>query len=218
MSDGKPGESVPDLELSETQRAAIARLAKDEVTIKPPLKLARGAHLVNDDIERGAAADDPEVFWAERSELIEWIEPFHTVRRFELPHHEWFLGGKLNATANCIDRHVHCDRRNKAALIWVGEDGEEHHLHLQPPLPRGEPLRQRPAAPRCGQGRPGHHLHAARPRGDHHDARLRAHRRHPLGRFRRHGHPGAALAHRRLGRQGHRLLPTTPSGAARRSR
>jgi len=125
MSEAPAGGSAPDLELSETQRAAIARLAKDEVTIKPPLKLARGAHLVNDDIERGAAADDPEVFWAERSELIDWIEPFHTVRRFDLPHHEWFIGGKLNATANCIDRHVHSDRRNKAALIWVGEDGEE---------------------------------------------------------------------------------------------
>ena len=67
MSDAVAGDSAPDLELSETQRAAIARLAKDEVVIKPPLKLARGAHLVNDDIERSAAADDPEVFWAERS-------------------------------------------------------------------------------------------------------------------------------------------------------
>ena len=126
MSDARPASAAPDLELSETQRAAIARLAKDEAVIKPPLKLARGAHLVNDDIERAAAADDPEGFWAERSELIDWIEPFHTVRRFEPPHHEWFLGGKLNATVNCIDRHVHGDRRNKAALIWVGEDGEEH--------------------------------------------------------------------------------------------
>ena len=42
------------------------------------------------------------------------------------PDHAWFLGGKLNATANCLDRHVHGDRRNKAALIWIGEDGEEH--------------------------------------------------------------------------------------------
>ncbi len=78
------------------------------------------------------------------------------------------------------------------------------HLHLQPSLPRGEPLRQRAAAARRHQGRPGHHLHAARPRRDRHHARLRAHRRHPLGGLRRHGHAGAALAHRRLGRQGHR--------------
>ncbi len=72
-----------------------------------------------------AAADFPEVFSAERSELIDCIEPFDTVRRFDTPHHERFLGGKLIATANCIDRLVHSDRRNKTALIWVGEDGEK---------------------------------------------------------------------------------------------
>ena len=67
MSDAVAGDSAPDLELSETQRAAIARLAKDEVVIKPPLKLARGAHLVNDDIERSAQKTSGSSAAAERS-------------------------------------------------------------------------------------------------------------------------------------------------------
>ena len=122
-----------------------------------------------------------------------------------------------NATVNCIDRHVHSDRRNKAALIWVGEDGDEH-AYTYNRLYR-EVNRFANALKRLGVGKGdrGDRLHAARARGHHHHARLRAHRRHPLGGLRRHGHAGPAFAHRRLGRQGRRLPATSPSGAARRS-
>ncbi|QQR73031.1 MAG: acetate--CoA ligase [Holophagales bacterium] len=126
MAEDPSQEPVPDLQLSETQQAAIAKLANDEIVIKPPIRLAREAYLANDEIERAAALADPDVFWAERARAIEWMEPFHTVCQFDPPHHQWFLGGKLNATVNCLDRHVYSDRRNKAALLWVGEDGEEH--------------------------------------------------------------------------------------------
>jgi acetyl-CoA synthetase len=115
-----------ELALSESQQAAIEKLARDEVVIPPPVWLARQAYLANDVIERAEAELDPAGFWAERARLVDWIEPWHTVLRFDPPRHEWFLGGKLNAAANCLDRHVHSDRRNKAALIWLGEDGEEH--------------------------------------------------------------------------------------------
>ena len=64
-------------------------------------------------------------FWREQANLVDWIEPFTEVSRIALPDHAWFLGGKLNACVNCIDRHVHTTRRLKAALIWVGEDGDE---------------------------------------------------------------------------------------------
>ena len=47
------------------------------------------------------------------------------MRRFEPPTHAWFEGGRLNATVSCVDRHAKGARRTKAALIWVGEDGEE---------------------------------------------------------------------------------------------
>jgi acetyl-CoA synthetase len=116
----------PGLELSESQQAAIQKLTKDDVVIRPPIWLARDAALRNDAVERAHAEMDPEGFWAEKAQGIDWIEPYKEVLRFEPPRHEWFLGGKLNACYNCLDRHVHGDRRNKAALLWVGEDGEEH--------------------------------------------------------------------------------------------
>ncbi|MCX5745660.1 MAG: acetate--CoA ligase [Proteobacteria bacterium] len=106
-------------------QAAIDALARDEAIIAAPLWLARQAYLPNDEIERRQAAADPDAFWAERARLIDWIQPFEQVSRFDLPRHEWFVGGKLNASVNCIDRHVMTERRLKAALIWVGENGDE---------------------------------------------------------------------------------------------
>ncbi|HEX9052204.1 MAG TPA: acetate--CoA ligase [Anaeromyxobacter sp.] len=117
-------EKLPDL--TEAQRAAITALSNDERHIQAPVWLAQQAHVANDAIERQHAAQDPEGFWREKAKLVDWMEPFEQVSRFDLPKHEWFVGGKLNATVSCIDRHTHGDKRLKAALIWVGEDGEEH--------------------------------------------------------------------------------------------
>lgn len=124
--DGSDGAKAAGVELSESQQAAIQRLAKDENVIVPPIWLARQAVLANDAVERAHAEMDPSGFWAEKARAVDWMEPFDEVCRLDLPRHEWFVGGKLNAAVNCIDRHVYGDRRNKAALLWVGEDGEEH--------------------------------------------------------------------------------------------
>lgn len=113
------------LEISSAQRDTIDALAKDARVFPPPLALARSAYLPNDAVERAEAAADPDAFWAERARLVEWIEPWQEVCRFEPPNHAWFVGGKLNATASCIDRNVHSDRRNRAAIVWIGEDGDE---------------------------------------------------------------------------------------------
>ncbi|HET8540435.1 MAG TPA: acetyl-coenzyme A synthetase N-terminal domain-containing protein, partial [Anaeromyxobacter sp.] len=117
-------EKLPDL--TEAQRDAIRALSKDERLIQAPVWLAQQAHIPNDAIERQHAGEDPEGFWREKAKLVDWMRPFEQVYRFDLPKHEWFVGGKLNATLNCIDRHTLGDKRLKAALIWVGEDGEEH--------------------------------------------------------------------------------------------
>ncbi len=112
--------------LTNSQQASIRALLHDEAPIAPPVWLARQAAVPNDAVEREHARQDPEGFWAERARALDWFEPWTEVLRFDPPDHQWFLGGKLNVTVNVIDRHARSERRNKAAVIWIGEDGEEH--------------------------------------------------------------------------------------------
>ena len=74
------------------------------------------------------AAADPEAFWESFAHELEWIEPWRKVLEWEPPSAKWFVGGKINASVNCIDRHVRTARRNKAALIWEGEPGDRRTL------------------------------------------------------------------------------------------
>ena len=70
------------------------------------------------------ALENPETYWAERSEeLLTWFEKWHTVMNCDMKtaHFEWFLGGKLNASYNCLDRHVENGAGDRTALIWQGE-------------------------------------------------------------------------------------------------
>ncbi len=71
------------------------------------------------------AAADPEGFWAAWATQLDWFEPFDEVLDWQPPYAKWFAGGKLNASFNCLDRHVRTWRRNKAALVWEGEPGDE---------------------------------------------------------------------------------------------
>ena len=71
------------------------------------------------------AVENPEVFWGDIAKELEWFEPWKKVLKWEHPWASWFVGAKCNITYNCLDRHVKTWRRNKAAIIWVGEDGSE---------------------------------------------------------------------------------------------
>ena len=114
-----------ELGLMGAQKATLEALrAGTEGTLQPPAWLAEETS-IDFEAECALAAGDPAVFWARKAKLIEWATPWQEVRHFDPPHHAWFRGGTLNATVSCLDRHVHSDRRNTAALIWVGEDGEE---------------------------------------------------------------------------------------------
>ena len=74
------------------------------------------------------AARDPEKFWANLAGELEWSRPWTTVLDWQPPHAKWFVGGQLNASVNCLDRHVRGPRRNKAAIIWEGEPGDRRTL------------------------------------------------------------------------------------------
>ena len=76
---------------------------------------------------------DPEAFWAEVAEQIDWDKKWDKVlvEDFKEGKHEWFVGGKLNVTYNCVDRHLKTWRKNKAALIWEGDIGDSRSLTYQ---------------------------------------------------------------------------------------
>jgi acetyl-CoA synthetase len=74
------------------------------------------------------AAADPEAFWAAFATELDWSAPWTRVLDWQPPHAKWFVGGKINASANCLDRHLGTSRRNKAALIWEGEPGDRRTL------------------------------------------------------------------------------------------
>ena len=71
-----------------------------------------------------SASADRIAFWESWAEKLDWFERWHTVLEWEPPHAKWFVGGKLNVSHNCLDRHLDGPRRNKAALIWEGEPGD----------------------------------------------------------------------------------------------
>ena len=70
------------------------------------------------------AAADPEAFWAEQAHDIHWFKKWDKVLEWNEPFAKWFVGGKLNISYNCLDRHLDSWRKNKAAIIWEGETGE----------------------------------------------------------------------------------------------
>ncbi len=76
---------------------------------------------------RQQAAADPIAFWdAQARELVDWYEPYEqTLDVSEKPFYKWFTGGKINIVHNALDRHIKSWRKNKLALIWEGEDGEQ---------------------------------------------------------------------------------------------
>ncbi|MDP4199549.1 MAG: acetate--CoA ligase [Bacteroidota bacterium] len=68
-----------------------------------------------------ASIKDPEKFFAKQAEELTWFKKWRKVLEWRAPNAKWFVGGKLNASYNCIDRHLTTPRKNKAALIWEGE-------------------------------------------------------------------------------------------------
>jgi acetyl-CoA synthetase len=74
------------------------------------------------------AARDPEAFWAGFARELEWSTPWTRVLDWNPPHAKWFVDGKINASVNCLDRHLRSARRNKAAIIWEGEPGDRRTL------------------------------------------------------------------------------------------
>jgi acetyl-CoA synthetase len=89
----------------------------------------------SDEFRRKANETDPkiydqdlEAFWEARAKELDWYSPWSKVLDWTPPHAKWFVGGKINVSVNCLDRHIPTARRNKAAFIWEGEPGDRRTL------------------------------------------------------------------------------------------
>ncbi len=97
-------------------------------TFEPPEAFVQGA-LISDESVYEEAAKDPVAWWAEQAKALHWFdEPSETLDDSNPPFYKWFADGKLNASYNCLDRHVEAGNGDRVAFIWRGEEGEEREL------------------------------------------------------------------------------------------
>ncbi|HET9886460.1 MAG TPA: acetate--CoA ligase [bacterium] len=107
-------------------KPAIAALLREDRSFPPTAAFRKTANVSDPGIYE--AGRDLERFWAEQAHTFEWFHKWHQVLEWKSPFAKWYLGGKLNITVNCLDRHLKTWRRNKAAFIWEGEPGDERTL------------------------------------------------------------------------------------------
>ncbi len=85
------------------------------ITVQPGMQLERSSR---------QALKDPEKFWATQARALAWQKEWSKVLDWNPPHAKWFEGGLLNASVNCLDRHLYSGKKDKVAIIWEAEDGE----------------------------------------------------------------------------------------------
>jgi acetyl-CoA synthetase len=109
--------------MSENENTIDALMAENR-TFPPPDSFKDEALVVGTFLYDEAAQDD-EGFWARQAaDLVQWSQPWHTILDWQLPFAKWFVGGKLNVSENCLDRHVAAGRGDKVAFHWEGEPGD----------------------------------------------------------------------------------------------
>ena len=107
--------------MADPTRSAIETMLLEERRYAPLPEFAAQANAKPDIYDR-----DPLEFWAEEARArVTWFEPFETVCEWEVPYAKWFVGGKLNVTYNCVDRHVEAGNGGRVAYYWEGEPAGE---------------------------------------------------------------------------------------------
>src|SRR6266545_6390783 len=97
--------------------ATIDSLLREKEQYPPPESF-REAAVVRDNHLYETAAADPEGFWAGEAKRLAWSRPWDQVLDWDPPFARWFVGGTLNVSANCLDRHARGPARNRAAIVW----------------------------------------------------------------------------------------------------
>lgn len=113
-----------------TQPIVYEDLLHEEREFAPPADFAAKA-LIKDEALYELGRRDPEAYWEAIAKELEWFAPWKRVLNWNPPHAKWFEGGRINVAHNCLDRHVNGARRNKAAIIWEGENFEQKTITYQ---------------------------------------------------------------------------------------
>ena len=107
--------------------AGIDSIMVEDRVFFPPESLSRDAHVKSlDEYQRlyKKSIEDPERFWGDVASQLDWIQKWSKVLDWNPPYAKWFVGGKLNAASNCLDRQIALGRADKTAIIWEGETVE----------------------------------------------------------------------------------------------
>lgn len=119
---------------SQRNPSDITSVLKEDRVFRPPTNFAKRAHISSfaqyQKLYR-ASLQNPEKFWAKIAGELDWFKKWNKVLEWKLPFAKWFVGGKINISYNCLDRHLSTWRKNKAALIWEGEPGDSRTLTYQ---------------------------------------------------------------------------------------
>jgi acetyl-CoA synthetase len=118
----------------ETGGGSITSVLVENRVFPPPPEFAKNAHIGSLELYQSLwnrAKDDPEGFWGEQAELVDWHRKWDRVLDWNPPFAKWYVNGQINASSNCVDRHCEGPRKNKAALIWEGEPGDRRVLRYQ---------------------------------------------------------------------------------------
>ena len=120
--------------MMKTDNRNIESHLKEKRLFKPPREFAQQARIKNlAQYQRmyRESIRHPQKFWAREANELVWQKRWTKVIEWKPPFAKWFIGGKLNLSENCLDRHLATSRRNKAAILWEGEPGERRTLTYQ---------------------------------------------------------------------------------------
>jgi len=112
------------------EKQTVSDLLIEKRTFPPSKEFQKTAGIQDESIYEEAASDR-EAFWAKCAEKIDWFKKWDKVLEWKPPFAKWFIGGKLNASYNCLDRHIKAGRGQKTAIFWEAENGDQKKLSYE---------------------------------------------------------------------------------------
>src|SRR5579885_1853823 len=125
---------MPDKASLSAPSVNIDSTLQEQRTFEPPESFRQTAYIKSaEDYERiyRESVEHPDKFWGRIAGELHWFKPWEKVLEWKNPWAKWFVGGQINLSYNCLDRHVQTHRKNKAAIIWESEPGEVRTLTYQ---------------------------------------------------------------------------------------